>query len=360
MNKRSLIYLSALSLSAGLAISACQQNSPEPESAASPAPAASEEEQKLLASAQNFFKALPEPRPFEGDLVQLGKQLYYENDLSISGEMSCNTCHQLDKYGVDNEATSLGHDKKVRGERNSPTVYNAYFHLAQFWDGRAEDLVEQAKGPVLNAVEMGMPDEASVIAKLKKSKHYQSLFAKAFPEAKDPITFHNMAVAIAAFEETLATPGRWDEYLAGKMAALSAQEKRGLQSFINNGCTACHSGPGLGGNLYQKFGLIRGPYWDYTGSELKDEGRFAVTGKEMEKYWFKVPALRNVSETAPYFHDGSVAELDKAVEIMAITQLGRELEPEDVDNIVAFLKALKGEIPEHALQKAEEEPVAAL
>lgn len=307
---------------------------------------------KVQKMAKNVFKPLPEPASFETPLAKLGKKLYYETELSISGEMSCNSCHMLDNYGVDNEPTSPGH-KGERGERNSPTVYNAWFHIAQFWDGRAADLVEQAKGPILNPVEMGMPDEATVEKKLKASDEYQSLFAEAFPEEEEKVNYHNMAVAIAEFERTLATPAPIDDFLNGKADALTEAQVRGLNTFMNTGCITCHTGPGFGGNMYQKFGLINGTYWDYTGSERQDEGRFAVTGNEGDKYFFKVPSLRNITKTAPYFHDGSVADLEEAVKIMATTQLNKELSEQEVNDIVSFLEALTGEIPSHALQNEQ-------
>jgi cytochrome c peroxidase len=350
MNKKSFLSLAVVALGAlGIAISC--NNTPQAGSSEDSAAAQDSVENALLAQAQNLFQPLPEAASFDRPIAKLGKKLYYENELSVSGEMSCNTCHMLDKYGVDNEPTSLGHDKKVRGERNSPSTYNAYFHVAQFWDGRAADLTEQAKGPVLNPVEMGMPDEETVLKTLSDKEVYKSLFAAAFPEDKSPITFHNMAVAIAEFEKTLATPGKWDQYLGGKKDALSEAEKEGLQTFIQVGCITCHTGPGLGGQIYQKFGLMKGPYWEYTGSEKHDEGRFEVTGNALDKNSFKVPALRNVAETSPYFHDGSVADLGQAIKIMGTTQLGKELSEEQVTQIKTFLEALTGEIPEHALQK---------
>jgi len=265
--------------------------------------------------------------------------------------MSCNSCHMLNNFGVDNEPTSPGHDKKTRGERNSPSVYNAYFHVAQFWDGRAADLTEQAKGPVLNPIEMGMPGEAEVTALLQNSEEYQRLFAEAFPNAENPVSFNNMAVAIAEFEKTLRTPAPFDAYVQGDETALTEQQERGLETFIKVGCTTCHTGPGLGAQIYQKFGLFKGPYWEYTGSEKVDSGRVKVTGSGMDKFSFKVPALRNVAETYPYFHDGSVEDLSEAIRIMGITQLGKELSDEEIEEIEAFLQSLTGEIPAHALQE---------
>lgn len=307
-----------------------------------------EADEKIMKRAKGIFKPLPEPKSFDRPIAKLGKKLYYETALSISGEMSCNSCHMLDNFGVDNEPTSPGHDGTL-GERNSPSVYNAYFHIAQFWDGRADDLKEQAKGPVLNPVEMGMPSEPEVVEAIVAIQDYADMFPEAFPDDDNPVTFDNIAEAIAEFEHTLATPAPFDDYLDGDLDALTVEQRDGLQTFMEVGCTTCHMGPGLGGAMYQKFGLVEGPYWDYTGSEREDVGRYAVTEREGDKYVFKVPALRNVTKTAPYFHDGSVEDLGEAVKIMAVTQLGKELEDDQVESIVTFLESLTGEIPEHAL-----------
>lgn len=311
-----------------------------------------QKENKLLKKAQAYFKVLPEAESFDRPIAQLGKKLYYETALSFSGEMSCNSCHMLDKYGVDNEPTSPGH-KGERGERNSPSVYNAYFHIAQFWDGRAEDLKAQAAGPILNPVEMGVADSNVAVKNIEAIQDYIGLFEKAFPNEEQPISYSNITGAIAEFEKTLRTPSKFDDYLAGNAEALNAEELKGMETFINSGCITCHMGPGLGGQMYQKFGLVNGPYWEYTGSERQDEGRFTVTGKESDKQFFKVAALRNVAKTAPYFHDGSVESLDEAVKIMGTTQLGRDLSDEDVSSIVVFLNTLTGEIPPYALNKQE-------
>jgi cytochrome c peroxidase len=302
----------------------------------------------LQKQAAAYFQSLPEAAPFGSAMTQLGKKLYYETALSANGEMSCNSCHMLDKYGVDNEATSPGHEGK-RGDRNSPSTYNAYFHIAQFWDGRAADLKAQAAGPVLNPIEMGLPDSNAAVKNIKGIEDYVALFNEAFPGAQDPINYDNITEAIGEFEKTLSTPSRFDDYLAGDLAALSDAEQKGLETFINTGCITCHMGGGLGGTMYQKFGLVQGPYWEFTGSEQQDEGRFAVTGNESEKYFFKVPSLRNIANTAPYFHDGSVADLGKAIDIMAKTQLGKELSQEEITSIQTFLEALTGDLPEHAL-----------
>lgn len=357
MTKRSYLSIfGAMAVMGSMAIGCTNQ--PEAETEEEDTTAIEQEEQadqQLLEQSKNLFGQLPEPADINRPIAQLGKKLYYETSISKSNQMSCNTCHQLSKFGVDHEKTSLGHDEVSRGERNSPTVYNAFIHVAQFWDGRAEDLVEQAKGPVLNPVEMGMPDEATVIRKLGESEEYKKLFAEAFPDKESPVSFHNMAVAMAEFEKTLSTPGDFDKYLAGDASALSEEERQGLQTFIKVGCTTCHTGPALGGKMFQKFGLIKGPYWEYTGTTEIDSGRVLVTDQPGDKFVFKVPTLRNVAETEPYFHDGSVEDLSEAIKIMGTTQLGRELTDEQVQEIEAFLESLTGEIPDYALQEEEAE-----
>ena len=270
--------------------------------------------------------------------VLLGRMLYFDKRLSKNHDISCNSCHQLDKYGVDGEPTSPGH-KRQRGTRNSPTVYNAAGHIAQFWDGRAEDVEEQAKGPILNPVEMAMKSEADVVAVLKSIPGYVDAFKNAFPEEKKPLSYDNLAKAIGAFERKLVTPGRWDAYLGGDSDALSAAEKAGLNAFVQAGCIACHTGPYLGGHMYQKLGLVKA--WP----SQKDLGRFAETKKPADKMMFKVPSLRNITKTGPYFHDGSVADLKKAIAMMAEHQLGRTLTADQVDAIATFFGSLEGELP---------------
>lgn len=283
-----------------------------------------------------LFKPLPEVKVENPKKVALGKKLFFETALSKNDDVSCNSCHNLDTFGVDNLATSLG-DKGQTGDRNSPTVYNASLHFAQFWDGRAKDVEEQALGPILNPVEMAMPDEASVVKKLKAKPEYLEAFTKAFSNEKEPLTFKNIGNAIGAFERTLLTPSRFDEFLNGKEDALSEKEKVGMKTFVDTGCATCHNGVALGGAMYQKLGLVK-PY------ETKDLGRFIVTKKESDKYFFKVPSLRNIEKTAPYFHDGSIKTLEEAIVIMANYQLGRELEDKKVEEIITFLKSTTGKI----------------
>lgn len=298
---------------------------------------------KLVVFAPLPKRAENPDNPITEAKIKLGHALYYDVRLSRNYRISCNSCHNLSTFGVDNRPTSPG-DGGEFGERNSPTTLNAAFHFAQFWDGRAKDVEEQAGGPILNPIEMAMPSEEAVVQRLKKEPYYQKLFKEAFPDQKNPITFKNVRKAIAAFERILVTPSRFDKYLQGDTKALTVEEKKGLLTFINTGCTSCHNGALLGGTSFQKFGVY-GNYWEYTHSKKIDEGRYAVTKNEMDKYFFKVPSLRNVAKTYPYFHDGSVASLDSAVRIMAKLQLNKELSEEQVKNIVAFLNSLTGDIP---------------
>lgn len=304
-------------------------------SAASIAPA---EIAVLREHAKGIFGVLPDRMPgAENDtpeLVALGRNLFFDTRLSANNSQSCNSCHAVDRHrgGVDNEPTSPGAFGK-RGGRNSPTVLNAGFQIAQFWDGRAADLVEQAKGPVLNPIEMGMPDEKAVIAKLAQVPEYRTAFKKVFASAKEPLTYDNVAKAIAAFERTLITRDRFDDFLKGDDGALSADELKGLHTFVSVGCATCHNGPLLGGNAYQKIGLVN----PFHG---KDLGRYEVTKNEADKFRFKVPILRNIAITAPYFHDGRASVLGETVREMAWLQLGRKLTDDDAGAIEAFLRTL--------------------
>lgn len=294
---------------------------------------------ELRAQAASVLAPLPDKMPGgEKDtptLVELGKKLYFEKKMSVNGTQSCNDCHKVDQNfaGVDNEPTSPGAEGK-RGDRNSPTTLNAGFHFAQFWDGRAKTLEEQAKGPVLNPVEMGMPSETEVIKRLSADASYPQLFKTAFPDEKEPMSYDTFARAVAAFERTLITRDRFDDFLKGNDKALTAQEIKGLDFFLNTGCTTCHTGPTIGGNMYQKIGIIH-PY-----PNKKDLGRIKVTNEEWDELRFKVPSLRNVGLTWPYFHDGTVAELNEAVKQMAYMQLGKELTQDEVSALTAFLQAL--------------------
>ena len=316
-----------------------QPSEPEKPAAAPQSEAATEADDRRTAlrqQAASLFGPLPAVKADDSKSAQidLGRKLYFDTRLSLDNDISCNSCHGLNSFGVDNEPTSPGHLGQ-RGDRNSPTVYNATLHVAQFWDGRATDLTEQAKGPVLNPIEMAMNSEGEVVARLAAIPGYVELFLAAFPEDKPALSYQNMAAAIARFEEGLITPDRFDAFMKGDLNALSEPEIVGLELFLQTGCAACHSGPALGGNMYQKMGLVK-PY------ETEDAGRFAVTGNEADRQVFKVPSLRNIARTAPYFHDGSVTRLVDAIQLMAGHQLGKELSDADVASIAMFLESLTG------------------
>lgn len=284
--------------------------------------------------------------PITEDKITLGRALFYETRLSASNEISCNTCHVLSKDGADSRKSSVGH-KKQEGRRNSPTVYNAAGHFTQFWDGRAKDVEEQSKGPITNPIEMAMESDQNVLKELAGVKWYREQFAKAFPgsgdagagSAKDPITMDNLASAIGAFERKLVTPSRWDKFLAGDESALTADEKAGFATFTATGCQACHNGTYVGGQSFQKLGAVTP--WPKT----EDLGRYELTKKEEDKHVFKVPSLRNIAKTAPYFHDGSIPTLEEAVKAMGKHQLGKTLSDAETKSIVTWLNTLSGEIP---------------
>ena len=319
---------------------------PAEEAAADDAPAAEEEHDDaevagLADRARAIFGALPataeiEANPSTEARVALGKALYVDKRLSKNHDIACNSCHGLDNFGVDNEQFSPGH-QGLLGGRNSPSSFNAALHVAQFWDGRSPDVEDQAKGPVLNPIEMAMPDSGSVDTVLKSIPGYAPMFEAAFPGDDDPVNFDNMALAIAAFERLLITPGRFDAFMGGELDALTAQEQSGLATFMGAGCITCHNGPAVGGRSFQKIGAVN----PYAGP---DPGRMAVTGEASDRQVFKVPSLRNVAKTAPYFHDGSIKTLDEAVRQMAHLQLGKQLTDEAVADILAFLEALTGEV----------------
>jgi len=303
----------------------------------------------LLNRAKELFSPIPAEVPATADnpvtpeKVALGRMLYFDPRLSSSQLISCNTCHNLGMGGDDNLETSIGHGW-AKGPRNAPTVFNAAFNIAQFWDGRAKDLKEQAKGPVQAGVEMNNKPEV-VVATLKSMPEYAEAFRKAFPKDKDPVTFDNMAKAIEAFEATLLTPdSSFDHYLKGDEKALTDMQKKGLALFIDKGCAGCHNGTNIGGHDYYPFGVVEKPGADVLPPE--DKGRFKVTRTADDEYVFRAAPLRNVALTAPYFHSGKVWNLKQAVAIMGDAQLGKgTLSEADVDAITAFLKALTGKQP---------------
>lgn len=306
---------------------------------------------ELRETARAFFEPLPSTvpsvrdNPITPEKIELGKALFFDPRLSASGVFSCYSCHNLTTGGDDNLETSIGHGWQ-KGPRNAPTVFNAVLNEAQFWDGRAEDLKEQAKGPIQAGVEMANTPQ-NVVATLSSMPQYQAWFSDAFPEETEPVNFDNMAKAIEAFEATLLTPAPFDAFLNGSDDGITPAAKQGLALFVEKGCVACHSGVNVGGHGYYPFGLIEKP-----GAEILppgDKGRFEVTETIDDKYVFRASPLRNVAVTAPYFHSGKVWDLKVAVQIMAESQLGEELTDEEADAMVAFLNSLTGDVPDVTL-----------
>ncbi len=347
--------LGTLLLAAALLAGCNKEQPPEPAPAAPEAPAAPApaptppafDASAVQQRARAIFAPLPvsaesASNPSTDARTALGRQLYYEPRLSKNHDISCNSCHSLSAYGIDvrtpGAKTSAGHKGQL-GDRNSPTVYNAALHFVQFWDGRSPDVEAQALGPMRNPVEMAMPSDAHIVKLLQSIPGYAQLFKAAFPDDKDPITFANVAKAIGAFERKLVTPGRFDKFLRGDTSALTEPEAKGLAAFMDAGCIACHMGPTVGGTMYQKLGLMK-PY------PTKDEGRFQETKNEADKFFFKVPSLRNIEKTAPYFHDGSLPQLEDAVKVMVEYQTAKgKFSDEELQNVLAFLKSLTGELP---------------
>jgi cytochrome c peroxidase len=298
---------------------------------------------------KSLFEPIPgSPPALPGDpatpeKVALGKTLYFDPRLSESHNISCGTCHIIGMGGSDGRSTSIGHNWQ-RGGRKAPTVLNAVFNKAQFWDGRAADLKEQAGGPIVNPVEMGMTKQHAV-EQLKGIPGYVDAFKKAFPGEADPIAYDNIGKAIAVFEATLITPDApFDRWLKGDDKALSDDQKQGLKIFVDKGCSACHNGINVGGGMYAPFGVVQKPGWEFLPPD--DRGRFAVTKTVSDDYVFKVPTLRNVELTAPYFHSGHAWDLKQAVAVMGESQLGQKLSESEIDKVTEFLKSLTGRQPE--------------
>ncbi|MDP1679642.1 MAG: cytochrome-c peroxidase [Candidatus Nitrotoga sp.] len=287
------------------------------------------------------IQPIEDAKPKNPDMVELGKMLFFDPRLSKSGFISCNSCHNLSMGGTDNLQTSIGHNWQ-QGPINSPTVLNSSMNLAQFWDGRAKDLKEQAGGPIANPKEMAFTHELAVDV-LRSIPQYRARFQQLF--GADKIDIGMVTAAIAAFEETLVTPdSRFDKWLKGDKQALSQTELEGYKLFKESGCTSCHNGATVGGGLFQKFGI----YEAYKTTN-KAEGRSAVTGRDADRFKFKVPNLRNVELTYPYFHDGAAETLGDAVDTMGRLQLGRKFTKEENVKIVAFLKSMTGKQPEFTL-----------
>lgn len=297
-----------------------------------------------VAHSGDALAALPPVPRLPADKVALGRALFKDVRLSRDNSISCASCHDLTSFGHDRRRVSLGVGG-AEGSVNAPTVFNSSLNFAQFWDGRAGSLEEQAAGPVHNPVEMAT-DWATVIGKLQGDAAFRDEFRRVYP---DGITVANLADAIATFERTLLTENSpFDRYLRGDQQAIDDRARLGYRRFRDLGCASCHQGVNVGGNMFQNFGVMGDYFGDRTRQRpavAADLGRFNVTGQEVDRHVFKVPSLRNVAETAPYFHDGSVASLDEAVAIMGRYQLGRQLSRDEVDSLVVFLKTLSGMPP---------------
>lgn len=315
--------------------------------AAAAARAENADPNKLLEDARTNFQAISVP-PTAKDAVaaariELGRRLFFENRVSMDGAVSCSHCHLPDKQASDGLPKAIGVFGK-ENPRNAPSIFNAALNFKQHWRGERESLEEQAEKSLVGPASFGNPDYATAMNKLKAVPDYQAAFAKAFPDDKDPINSRNWGLAVAAFERMLLTPSKFDAFLGGDIKALSKDEQAGLRQFIDLGCAGCHNGAGVGGNSFQKFGVVS-DYWKETGVATPDKGRADVTKNDADLYVFKVPSLRNVAKTGPYFHDGSIDDLTKAVKIMGKTQLGQDLSDRDAKAIVAFLGALTGSVP---------------
>jgi cytochrome c peroxidase len=295
---------------------------------------------------------VPENNPQNPTKIELGKALYFDPRLSLDGTLSCNSCHNVMAFGDDGRPVSVG-IKGQRGGRGAPTVWNSAFNTVQFWDGRAASLEDQAKGPLTNPIEMGMPSHAAVMERIQKIPGYVEMFKKAFPKEKDPLTIDHLAKAIASFERTLVTyNSAFDRYKKGQKKALNESQIRGMKLVEEIGCTSCHSGVNFNGEgfkmgegHYQPFPQVPGSEYDKKYKLTDDLGRFEVTKNPEDKNKWRVPTWRNVALTAPYFHNGLVSSLDEAVRVMAKTQLGMDLTQPQVEDIVAFLNSLSGEFP---------------
>jgi cytochrome c peroxidase len=302
------------------------------------------------------LEALPTEAPAPADnptteaKVELGKMLYHDPRLSSTGTVACASCHNTMQGGEDNRPNSMGVNGQTGG-RSAPTVWNAAFNKVQFWDGRAASLEDQAAGPVTNPIEMGMKSWDDVVARLKSIDGYQQVFEAAFPGGE--ISKDTATKAIAAYERTLITPNSpYDKYAGGDTSALTEQQVRGMNKAVELGCTGCHSGPAFnGGGMFQKFPVHENGYFEAQYHFMKDKGVAQVSNNSADEHLFKVPTLRNVALTAPYFHNGSVKSLDQAVKLMAKLQLDKDLAKADIDDIVAFLNALTGEFPNQTMPR---------
>ena len=302
----------------------------------------------LLKQAQTLFNPLPQASgPSEAPPLStreaLGKMLFFDPRWTVEGNVSCATCHQPALYGTDGLARSIGVLHR-RHRRNAPTVLNAGLNFIQHWSGDRKTLEDQVDQALVGAISSGHRDRTAALAGVEAIEGYAPLFREAFPDETKPLTSVNVAKAIAAYERTLLTPAPFDSYLRGDAQAISPVARNGLRRFISRGCASCHNGLGVGGQIFQKFG-VREEYWKATGSSEVDKGRFEVTNDPADLYVFKVPSLRNVEMTSPYFHDGSVPALAAAVKVMARVQLGVALPDTEITEIIEFLRTLTGPLP---------------
>ena len=307
-----------------------------------------EDDAALLKQAQALFKPLPQTMgtrdfPTTPARVALGRMLFFDPRWTLEGNVSCATCHQPALYGTDALAKSIGVQHRTH-PRNAPTVLNAGLNFIQHWWGDRKNLEDQVEQALIGVFSSGHPDPAAVTARIEAIEGYALLFQQAFPDESKPITSASIGKAIGAYERTLLTPSPFDAYLRGDTRALSPTARNGLQRFISRGCASCHNGTGIGGQMFQKFGVVE-EYWKATGSPEIDKGRFGFTKDPADLYVFKVPSLRNAAMTPPYFHDGSVATLDEAVKVMGRVQLGSTLPDAEIGEIVAFLGTLTGTLP---------------
>lgn len=309
---------------------------------------AQEAGQPLMAKARQLFNPLPQDMattefPITPARVALGRKLFFDPRLSLDGTVSCATCHRPGLYGTDALAKSIGVEHRLNA-RNAPTVLNAALQFKAHWIGDRTNVEEQAMKSLMGHASFGNPDLAAVVRKINTLSGYAADFKQAFPNDPEPVKSENWGNAIGAYERTLVTPSPFDTYLKGDVKALASPAQQGLKTFIDIGCVSCHNGVAVGGSVFQKFGIF-GDYWKETGSQSIDEGRFNETKVPADKYIFKVPSLRNVAMTPPYFHDGSVTTLPQAVRIMGKVQLGKELTDQEVNDLMAFLNSLTGELP---------------
>ncbi len=302
----------------------------------------------LLEQAREIFKPLSKDMgttefPITEARAALGRMLFFDPRITIDANVACATCHQPALYGTDALPKSIGVQQRPH-PRNAPTVLNAALSITH-WRGDRENVEDQVIKALTSPISGGHPTEKAAADRVARIPGYVPAFKAAFPHDANPVTARNIAKAIGAYERTLVTPAPFDAYLAGNVQALSSAAEDGLQKFIETGCAACHQGVGVGGAMYTKFGLGE-EYWKATGSQLIDKGRIDVTNNPGDLYVFRVPSLRNVAMTPPYFHDGSVANLPDAVTVMARVQLGMDLSDVDTRAIVTFLESLTGALPE--------------